>query len=273
MSLYRPETHGANPYYYGQDPGVGSLYWIANSYWFLGHPEKALISATEALKIAQNLSNAFNIAIALTLLAQIHHHRGEAGESKKYAEQAIELSRKHDLELCLDLAILIRACALVEGGDAEMGAAEITKGLSGWKKTGAEFFVHYWYGLLSLAYANSGSQRAAMDALDNAFETSRKSGEAFYLAELHRLKGEFLAQDKPSAEASMRKALEIAREQGAKSLELRAALSLARLLEGDRQALKSLADIYHDFTESLDTKDLKDTREYLVSHDKAPREP
>ena len=84
--------------------------------------------------------------------------------------------------------------------DNKEGVEEFVEGLAGWKETGTEFFCHCWYGLFSLAYAQAGSQRDALDSLETAFRTSLKSGEAFYLAELHRLKGEYQIGNVPQAE-------------------------------------------------------------------------
>jgi predicted ATPase len=150
------------------------------------------------------------------------------------------------------------------------GIAQMTHGIAAYRATGAEAWRHYWLVLLAEAYGKAGQIDAGLAALTEALALVEKNGECYYEAELHRLRGKFfLTQGVPDAlqaASCFHQALEVARNQHAKSLELRAATSLARLWQqqGKRQdAYNLLAPVYHWFTEGFDTADLQDAKALL----------
>ena len=149
------------------------------------------------------------------------------------------------------------------------GIAELCTGLAGWERIGARLTATQWLGRAADAHAEVGQVSEALAALERATETATSTAEQFYEAELHRLRAELLLvlSDQASAEEQLHKAVAVAREQSAKSLELRATTSLARLWrdQGKRtQARDLLAPIYGWFTEGFDTLDLKEAKALLV---------
>jgi predicted ATPase len=188
----------------------------------------------------------------------------------------IELSSEQGFALPLAWGTIERGWALAEQGQAEAGIAQIRQGLAAQQVTGAELYRPYWLALLAEAYRKVGESEEGLHVLAEALAVVDKNGERFYEAELYRLKGELtLAQSsvqslessiQKEAEACFCKAVEIARRQQAKSLELRAVMSLAKLWQRQgkpKEAHEMLAEIYGWFTEGFDTKDLQDAKALL----------
>jgi predicted ATPase len=165
---------------------------------------------------------------------------------------------------------ILRGWALAEQGQSAEGIAQIRRGIAAWRATGAELSVPYWSALLAEAYGKAGQAEAGLRVLAEALTAVCKTGDRHHEAELYRLKGEFLLQqdvpDAQEAESCLRQAVAVARQQQAKSLELRAAMNLSRLWQhqGKRaEAQQLLAPIYGWFTEGFDTPDLQEARALL----------
>jgi predicted ATPase len=174
---------------------------------------------------------------------------------------------------------MLRGWALVAQGQAEKGIAQIRQGLTTYQATGAELICPYWLALLAEAYEKGGQAEEGLAVLAEALAAVEKTGERWWEAELYRLKGELLLQSggqslepgvthpqSATAETCFQQALEIARRQQAKSLELRAAMSLSRLWQrqGKRDTARQLlAESYDWFTEGFDTADLQEAKALL----------
>jgi predicted ATPase len=163
-----------------------------------------------------------------------------------------------------------RGWALMHEGQEAQGVVQISQGLSLWQTTGAELLKPYFLSLLAEAYGRGKQTSEGLGVLAEALTLADKNGERFWYAELWRLKGELLLQpacrDEPQAERCFHQAIALARHQQAKSLELRAAMSLTRLWQrqGRRQAAyELLAPIYSWFTEGFDTADLQEAKALL----------
>jgi predicted ATPase len=168
----------------------------------------------------------------------------------------------------IEHATICRGVALVGLGQVAEGVALLRAGLINWHGLGSHLSDTEWLGFLADAHLRSGELDKALSALDRATETAAATGESHYLAELHRLRGTVLAKTGEDAEAAswLHRAIDTARRQQAKSLELRAATSLARLWrdQGRRaEARELLAPVYGWFTEGFDTADLKDAKGLL----------
>jgi predicted ATPase len=173
----------------------------------------------------------------------------------------------------LAFATILRGWALAEQGQREEGIAQIRQCLTAYQATRAELVRPYWLALLAEACWKAGQAEEGLRALTEALAVAHKTGEGFYEAELYRLKGELLQNVEGgmrraewTTEACFQQALDIARRQQAKSLELRAAMSLSRLWQqqGKRaEAYDLLAPVYHWFTEGFDTADLQEARALL----------
>ena len=281
IALYNPKQHSSHAFLYGQDPGVACLFWTAWALWYLGYPDQALKKGHEAFVLAQELSHPYSLAVVLDLLAFLHQFRREEHTAQEQAEASITLSTERGFEFFLEMGTILQGWALAGQGQREEGIEQMRQGLASWQATGAELYRSYWLALLAEAYGKAGQTEEGLTVLAEALAVVNKNSERFYEAELYRLKGELLLMqavgagsipdefvgDAPTeAETCFRQAIDIARCQSAKSLELRAVISLSHLLQkqGKKQeARRMLAEIYGWFTEGFDTRDLKEAKALL----------
>ncbi|MBI4641342.1 MAG: hypothetical protein HY731_11645 [Candidatus Tectomicrobia bacterium] len=298
IALYNPQQHRSLAFLYGGiDPGVACLCWVALTLWHLGYPGQALKRSHEALTLAEERSHPYSLAHAVGFTAMLHQFRWEGLAAQERAEAQIALSTDQGFELYLAMGAILRGCALTRQGQIKEGMTQMRQGLAAWQTTGAELLRPYFLVLLAEAYGNAGQIEEGLSVLTEALAAAEKSEERWWEAELYRLKGELLLKDEAtetqrhgdmkkerrgdaetwghrdeeniaasSPEACFHHALDIAHRQNAKSLELRAAMSLSRLWQ--RQAKKAearqlLAEIYGWFTEGFDTVDLKEAKALL----------
>ena len=274
IALYEPQHHHALAFLYGGgDPGIACRNFAALALWFLGYPEQALTTMHEALALARELSHPVDLAFTLDFAASLHTLRREGPAAQERAEAAMAVSREHDFAFWLAFATILRGWAWAEQGDVEAGRAELSRGLAAYEAIGATLERPYWLALLAEAAMQGGRYEEGLTALAGALAGVRKMGMGFfYEAELYRLQGELLLKqavpDAQEAETCFRQALSVAGQQQAKSLELRAAVSLSRLWQqqGKRaEARALLAPIYGWFTEGFDTADLREAQALLAA--------
>jgi predicted ATPase/class 3 adenylate cyclase len=271
MRLYDPQRHRAHAALYsGHDPGVCCRHIAAHSLWLLGYPDQAVASSQAALALAQQLTHPFSLAFSLNWAAMLRHLRREAPLTQAHAEAAITIATEQGFSQQLAQNTPLRGWALAASGHGEEGMAQIRQGLAACRALGAVQFQPYYLALLAEASAQMGQTAEGLEALAEALPTLAKSRARWWEAELHRLRGELLLQSPGTqpeeAEACFQQALDIARRQQAKSLELRAAMSLSRLWQrqGKREAAyELLAPIYGWFTEGFDTADLQEAKALL----------
>jgi predicted ATPase len=271
ICLYDRERHGPLVLRYGgYDAGVNCLGHAAWTLWHLGYVDEALKRGNEALALAQGLSHPFSQAWAENAVSIVHQYRREARATKETAESAIALSTEHGLTAMLALATILRGWAMADQGGTEEGIAQLQEGLAAMRVTAAELVLPYFLSLLAEACRETGRLDDGLSALAEAQATVDEREIRLREPEIHRLKGEVLLRQDDSnvteAQNCFRRAVEIARQHSAKSLELRATMSLARLLDqqGNRdEARAMLAEIYGWFTEGFDTVDLKDAKALL----------
>jgi adenylate cyclase len=275
--MYDPERYHSHAFTYGQDPGVHSLSYATLTLWLLGYPDQARKRSLEALALAQQLSHRFSVAFALIHVVHIHRFSREVNATAQRANELRILSTEHGFPIPLAFAVAHQGWALGQQGMAKEGIIQIHQAIEAWSATGATlFFKPFLFAMLAEAYAKAGSPEEGLSMLTNALDAANTTGERFWEAELYRLQGELLLQQSgvrsrgteypTDAEGCFRRALTIARTQNAMSLELRATMSLARLLtsQGRRaEARTMLAEIYSWFTEGFDTADLKDAKTLL----------
>jgi class 3 adenylate cyclase len=288
IDLYDAKQHRAHVFRYGgADRGVACLSLLALSLWYLGYPEQALKRSQEAVALAEGLSHPLSLAYALAVTALCHQLRREGPLARERAEAVMTLATEQGFPYFSSYGTRVRGWALAEQGQGEEGITQMRQGLAAFRATGAEMRT-YFLAPLAEACANVGQAEEGLSVLAEALATGNKTGERIYEAELYRLKGELTLQQSitqrlessvpstqrsaPStpaeaeAEACFLKAIEIARRQQAKSLELRAVMSLSRLWQhqGKKdEAHRMLAEIYGWFTEGFDTKDLQEAKALL----------
>jgi TOMM system kinase/cyclase fusion protein len=271
IALYNPQEHRSQVLRYGQEPGVISQAYIGRPLWLLGYPDQALRRSHAAVILAQELAHPFSLAFAVNWAATVRQFRREVHATQERAEALIALSTEQGFALWVAFGTALRGWALSQQGQCEEGIAQMHRGLAAWQATGAEVDRPYFLVLLAEAYGKVGQIEAGLVLLTEASAVVDK-GERYWEAELYRLKGELLlAQAGPrrkwtEAETCFHQALEVTRRQQAKSLELRAAMSLSRLWQqrGKREeARQMLAEIYGWFAEGFDTADLKEAKALL----------
>jgi predicted ATPase len=237
--------------------------------WYLGYPDQGLAQSDAALTLAQQSTHPFSVGFALSCTAEFHQFRREVRAVQERAEAVSRLAQEQGFSFWLAYGALLRGWALAQQGQAQEGIELMHQGLTAWQATGAETSRPYYLTLLVEAYEIMGQPAAGLEVLADALTCADSTGERFYEPELYRLKGALLQQSADNhreAQACFQDALERARAQQAKSLELRAAISLSRLWQqhGKRQeAYDLLAPVYHWFTEGFDTADLKDAKALL----------
>jgi predicted ATPase len=267
-----PERHRPLVFLYGGfDIGVRCLSYSAWTLWQLGYSDQALRRSNEAFALAQALSHPFSLSFAGLFVLVLRQYLREGRAAQETAEGVIALSAEHGLIDQLVFATTLRGWAMAEQGRSEDGIAQLQEGLAASRATGAELLVPYYLCLLAEACMDTSRFDNGLSALAEALAAANEHENRFYEAEMHRLKGELLLRQNDSngaeAHSCFERAIETARKQSAKSLELRATMSLARLLRdtGRREeARMMLAGIYHWFTEGFDTADLKDAKTLLA---------
>jgi predicted ATPase len=296
IALLNPQQNRSHAFLYGQDPGVACLAWTADVLWYLGYPDQALERSQQAVTLARKLSHPHSLAYALGHVVSLHQYRQEEQAVQEWTQAAITLSTEQGFTFWLALGMIYRGWSLVEQGQGEEGIAQMRQGLAAYRATGAVILQPVYLAMLVEAYEKMGQREEGLHVLTEALAVVDKTGERLHEAELYRLKGELslrsrspksevktslgqvqdkskTSQDKsrvrsPEAEVEecFWKAIEIARKQQAKSLELRATVSLARLWQQQgkkKQARQMLAEVYRWFTEGFDTADLEEAKALL----------
>jgi predicted ATPase len=270
IARYTPDQRRAPMFQIGQDPGVGCRVCAAWTLWLLGYPDQALARARDALALAHELSHPYSLAYAWCMAAFVSQFRRDVLAVQEQAEAAVTLSTEQGFLLWEAGGMSIRGWALAMQGHGEAGMAQVRQGLAAWRATGAAHAVPYMCTLLADVSAHLGHTEDGLQALAEAHTLVEQYDERWWEAEVCRLRGVLLLRQPgtPQAEAEtwLRRALDVARRQEAKSLELRAAMSLARLWQKQgkqAEACELLAPIYDWFTEGFDTADLQEAKALL----------
>jgi class 3 adenylate cyclase/predicted ATPase/ribosomal protein L40E len=272
-ALYDPFRHRSLGSLYWMDRGVNSLAYAGRTLWVLGYPDQAVDRVERALALARELSHPFSLDLALVLSSSIHALRGQGEAALECADEAVCLATERGFQF-LAYGICVRGAALIVCGQAEEGVKQLREGLASMRAFGAQLVQTVYGAALADGCVALGRVGDGFAAVTEALAAAERTGERDVDAELHRLKGVLTlargavpsAEVGAEAEKCFRRAIEIARRQEAKSWELRATMSLARLLakQGHRdEARAMLADIYNWFTEGFDTADLIDAKALL----------
>jgi predicted ATPase len=270
ISLYDPDRHSFGSRGFTEDPGIGSWCEAGWHLWFGGFPEQAVTAARRGIALARDCQQPYSLAFALTWGAGTAAFRREIDEARRLASNAAAFSDEQGFPMLAGLSRIVEAWAAgLEGRDPaaiDRFLSAMVEASAGGQQGGAPQLL-CWLAELQLA---AGRATDAAGSLDGALALSGQSGESYFDAELHRLRGErFLGMPEDGdaeAQQEFQRALEIARLQEARSFELRAATSLARLwqTQGKRaEARDLLQPIYAWFTEGFDTQDLKDAKALL----------
>jgi tetratricopeptide (TPR) repeat protein len=272
IALANPQTSSPYAFSFAYDPRIGSLSYTVWNLWMLGYMDRALKRADETLTLAQELSHPFRLAFALIYNVRVHQLRREVQTTREQAEAVIVLGTEHGFTTAT-VGRIWKSWALVEQGHEE-AIGQMRQGIAALRATGTSTLSSF-LGLLAESCGKRGRTEEGLAAVTEALALVNETGERFWEAELHRLKGELTLKQsgiqrlessiQKAAEECFQKAITIARRQRAKSLELRAVISLARLWQHGKkeEARRLLTEIYSWFTEGFDTKDLQEAKGLL----------
>ena len=264
-----------------QDPRTSCLTWLALDLWALGYPDQARQRGEEGVALAQQLAHPFNLTVVFNQWLRLQHlcrtlHLPTAIER---AELSRCLVREHGFVQQMANETYREGLLLAQQGQLQEGIAHMQQGWEAYRATGANVRQPMYLAPLAEAYGQAGQVEEGLQVLAEALAYIEQAGERWWEAELHRLKGELLllqSSDNHTAAAScFEQALALARRQQAKSWELRAAMSLARLWQRQGKCAEVhalLAPVYGWFTEGFDTADLQDAKALLADLGHSPGE-
>jgi len=276
LLLYDPSQHLDDALRYAQNPGVGLPSHAAWGLWLMGQPDQALERIEEALARAQELSEPHGRAHALYFASILHHLRREPRLAQERADAALSIAAEHGLVMYQAYAKITRGWTMIEQGNQEPTVEQMRQGIAAYQGTGAEIGRPRSMALLAQALDQLNRTAEGITVLEEALEIANRTGELYYQAELYRLKGELLLKQSRSGSADKKsmalvkacfdKSLKIAKRQQAKSWQLRAAMSMARLYKEQcsrEEAWQLLAPVYDSFTEGFETPDLLEAHALL----------
>jgi predicted ATPase len=267
---YTPDQRHAPAFRMGQDPGVACRAFAAMALWLLGYPDQALAYLHEALALAHELSHPISLAFARSMAAFVSQFRRDVPAVHEHAEATVALSTEQGFAQWSALGTTLRGWALTIQGHTEEGLAQIRQGIAAWQATGALLLMPFQSTLLAEVSARLGHTEDSLQALAEAHTLVERQEERWWEAEVCRFRGVLLLRQlvpqPEEAEPWLQRALDIARHQEAKSLELRAAMSLSQLWQQQGkcdEARDLLAPVYGWFTEGFDTADLREAKALL----------
>jgi predicted ATPase len=270
VALYDPKQHRSSAFFYGEDAGVVCHSFAARALGSLGYPDQGLARNDEAVTLAHQSAHLLSLCRALSSAAMFHQCRREVRFTQERAEATMSLAKEQGFPYWIAVCSILHGWALAHQGLAKEGVEQINQGLIAFRATGGEISRPYYLALLAEAHGIMGQPEAGLTVLTEALTLVDTTGERVWEPELYRLKGELLLQQsvdhQAEAETCFHHALDIARNQQAKSFELRTATSLAKLWQQQgkhKEAHDLLAPVYHWFTEGFDTADLKDAKALL----------
>jgi predicted ATPase len=269
IALYEPQQHRALVFLHGQDAGVLCRSYAAAALWYLGYPDQAWARSQEAVTLAQQLAHPFSLNVALGEAAMFHQCRREGQATQERAEATLVLATAQGFLHWRARGAVLRGWALAQQGQVQEGIEQITQGLMHYRATGAQLALPHYLALLAEAYGTIGQPEAGLTVLTEALALVDQTGVRLWEAELYRLQGALLLQSSDNhreAATCFQHAMALAQNQQAKSWELRAATSLAHLWQQQGkydEARQVLGDVYHWFTEGLETADLQEAKALL----------
>jgi len=270
IALYDPAKHRLLATRFGQDVRVAALSYRSWALWLLGYPEAALSDTSQALKDARSIGQAATLMYALVHAWFTHIQCGNYAVANAEADELVSLAEEKGALFWKALGMSVRGCLLVLTGKAEDAVQLITSGMTALRSTESTLWMPLHLPYLARAYAELGQFNNACRCIDEAMTAAEKAKERWHEADIYRMAGEIVLMspesDAAKAEAYFERALAVARQQQAKSWELGAATSYARLMRDlgrVKEAYDLLAPIYGWFTEGFDTRDLKEAKVLL----------
>ena len=284
LALYDPKQHGIHATVYGHEPGATARVILAISLWFLGEADRSLHLMQEGLALAQQVGHRYTLNLAQTYCSQLYHLRRESAAEEVAAKAGVELAHRQGFQYWLVICTMFRCWAAAHllpsdepAGEPAAILAQMQEAFAGFKQTGAGLLTAYYLGVIAEAQLAAHDLEASWATLQQALSVAAVSEDRFYLPALQHLRGELILARgeaeqavepvEAEAEAAFLQAMQTAQQQEARILELRAAMSLARLWmrQGRRaRAYELLAPRFAWFTEGFDTPDLQAAQRLLA---------
>ena len=269
IARYLPTQRSADIYRAGQDPGVACRAYLGMTEWLLGFPERAQNRMRESVALAEELGDPFSLAYALCFTGAVVSEAC-GGDTDAVVERGLGVATEGGFALWVANANVHRTSLRFDRQRSDAALEELRQSVAAISRMGVLINTPYFMSFLVQAYRQARRIDDGLRVLDDAQANIDARDERWWEAELHRLRGELVLArhdgDHGEAEKAFSRALATARHQEAKSLELRAAMSLARLWQGQGKttaARELLAPVYQSFSEGFDTPDLKDAKELL----------
>ena len=270
LALYDAAKHRSLAPRFGQDIRVSILSFRSIALWLLGYPEAALTDVDQVVKDAREVGHAPSLMYALAVTSITHLLLGNYAAAYAQTDEAVAVAEEKGAPYWGGWGKTVQGCVLARTGKASDAVRQITSGLTAYRSTGATVALPAWLPELAKAYADLRQFDDAWRCIDEVFAAVNRTKERWWEAEADRIAGEIALKspepDTAKAEGYFERALAIARRQQAKSWELRAAMSMARLWRDrgkPQQARELLAPVYGWFTEGFDTLDLKEAKALL----------
>ena len=256
--------------YFAESPDVSCRFFSAIALWFLGYPDQALLRSHEAITRAQQLNHPFSLSAAHHFAGWLRLLRRESQLTLEHADAAMAIAADQGFVFFIAYDTMLKGWAMAENGQMNAGISLLREGLVAYQATGTKVLVPQWMVVLAELYGISGQAEEALSTLAEAqIFSDKNNGERYFTAEMLRLKGQLLIQRKKDkmqkasndheSTTCLLNAINLAQKQGAKSLELRAAVSLSRIWQSQGKksdAFDLLSEIYGWFEEGFDTPDL-----------------
>jgi predicted ATPase len=274
LNLYDPEAHQSLA---SAAMIVTALAWSGWCLWLTGYPDQADEQVSRAQAHAEALTHPFSLAFALNFVALVRLGRGEFQAAVAAAQEFTTLAREYGFAFFEAMGTMLQGSALAHGGDLERGMSLLTTGLAQYRHLGCQAFLPFFLTCLAETHLRRDQVEEGLSAIREAVQLTWTNFDSFWAPEVYRLRGDLLlaqagqarlaaSLETATAEACLQQALDMARQQGAKALELRAAMSLSRLwLAQDKPdaAQEVVAELYNGFTGGLDTADLQTAKDLL----------
>ena len=266
--LHAPAQHEIYNAMFGIDPGMIARAMSARPLWALGYPDRAIARSAETIALGRSQRQPVTLVFAMIVAQGVHLYRGETAAAVSLGDEIVALCREYEFPQEAEWARGFQASAMAVEGRSADAVAQLRASLDALHALRSGLTRTMFLSLLGDALLRDGRADEGLAAVDEGFAHAERTIERGFLAELHRVRGELLLLkgQEPAAEESLRLALDVARQQQARSFELRAATSLARLLQSSGRlpgARAVLEPVYRWFSEGHDTADLVAARTLL----------
>ncbi len=267
IKQYNPAQHGNHAHLYGTDPAVTCLSYGALAQCFLGYAEKAMKYGKRAVQQARKIKHPFSQVYALNHHAWLHQFFRETELVDKFATELLTVSQEYGFPFWQVTGLFFKGWVLAQGKKVKVGINQMQESIKAFQAAGAGSVLPYFMTAVAEVYLENAQPENALKWLEDAEARAQKNREHFFDAEIYRVKGEAIfvsgKKNKKNAESLLWRAIETARRQRLKILELRALTSLIRIGGRKKETIKLLSDTYNWFAEGLDTHDLKQANNLL----------